>query len=155
RSSRSKRPVGPAWARAGAAGRRARAVRPRPALSEARRSAAGGAARGSGGSPSGPSRGRCRGRRSSPRGSRGSGRGGRGGGGGTGGLSTSRPRLVGPHSPYLDRMRESCTIYLYNKERRRPVATLQVSYSYARDNLAEILDTVIDTQEPVIIKRRG
>jgi len=35
------------------------------------------------------------------------------------------------------------------------VATLQVSYSYARDNLAEILDTVIDTQEPVIIKRRG
>ncbi len=35
------------------------------------------------------------------------------------------------------------------------MATLQVSYSYARDNLAEILDTVIDTQEPVIIKRRG
>ncbi|HEX7118176.1 MAG TPA: type II toxin-antitoxin system Phd/YefM family antitoxin [Longimicrobiales bacterium] len=35
------------------------------------------------------------------------------------------------------------------------MATLQVSYSYARDNLAEILDTAIDTQEPVIIKRRG
>ncbi len=35
------------------------------------------------------------------------------------------------------------------------MATLQVSYSYARDNLAEILDTAQDTQEPVIIKRRG
>jgi antitoxin YefM len=32
---------------------------------------------------------------------------------------------------------------------------MQVSYSYARDNLAEILDATEDTQEPVIITRRG
>jgi antitoxin YefM len=31
----------------------------------------------------------------------------------------------------------------------------QVSYSYARQNFAEILTEAIDTQEPVIVSRRG
>lgn len=31
----------------------------------------------------------------------------------------------------------------------------QVSYSYARNNLAEVLETAEDTREPVILKRRN
>ncbi len=31
----------------------------------------------------------------------------------------------------------------------------EISYSYARQNLAEVLDEASDSQEPVIIKRRG
>lgn len=31
----------------------------------------------------------------------------------------------------------------------------EISYSYARQNLAEVLDEAVDSREPVIIKRRG
>lgn len=35
------------------------------------------------------------------------------------------------------------------------MGVMQVTYSYARNNLAEILDATEKSQEPVIIKRRG
>ena len=35
------------------------------------------------------------------------------------------------------------------------MGVMQVTYSHARNNLAEILDATENSQEPVIIKRRG
>src|SRR5690606_15023044 len=56
----------------------------------------------------------------------------------------------------VTRGHECCTVIRYNPDARRsPMGVMQVTYSYARNNLAEILDATEKSQEPVIIKRRG
>jgi antitoxin YefM len=65
--------------------------------------------------------------------------------------------------------RTTCTVSLYNSDTQSTATSASehkwarikelrmgtATYSYLRENLAEVWDEVEDTQEPVIVKRRG
>jgi antitoxin YefM len=49
----------------------------------------------------------------------------------------------------------SCTVLLYDFTRSKEPLVTTTTYSHLRENLAEVWDTVEDTQEPMILQRRG